>query len=127
MKPRVNELARYIESTMTCTGHVRRVIRVDTDPMTGQTVPVYEDVYAGPCLVYAHSNEAQVVNIAGTQPTLSRYAVTLPAGAPIQIGDVFTATNSPLAPELEGVLLRITDTPLNAWQAALACTAERLH
>lgn len=127
MKPRVNELARYIESTMTCTGLVKRVIRVDTDPMTGQTVPVYEDVYAGPCLVYAHSNEAQVVNIVGTTPTVSRYAVILPAGAPIQIGDVFTATSSPLAPELEGVLLRITDTPLNSWQAALTCTAERMQ
>lgn len=126
MKPRVNELARFIASTMTCTGHVRRVIGVEADPMTGLDVPIYEDVYAGPCLVYAH-NEAQVVNIVGTTPTVSRYAVTLPAGTPIQIGDVFTATSSPLAPELEGVQLRITDTPLNAWQTALTCTAERLQ
>ena len=126
MKPRVVELGRFVESTLTCIGNLRRVTSVTADPLTGADVPVYEDVFTGPCLVYA-LDQWNNVEVSGWTPTVSKYAVTLPAGTDAKVGDVFTATDSPAAPELVGVVLRITDTPLDAWQVALTCTAERLH
>lgn len=126
MIPRVAELGRFVQSAMTCTGQLRRVTAMETHPTNGSSLPVYARTYAGPCLVYALDG-SKVVDGGGGRLTITRYAVTLPTGTDVKIGDLFTATDSPLAPDLVGYQLRITDTPLDAWQVALTCTAEHFE
>lgn len=123
----LRELRRMVEKTLTCTGIVRRVLRVDTDPLTGHDTPVYEQVYQGPCLVYPSDYTArEKTPSTGTTIGVSQYAVTLPVGAQVARGDVFTATDSPLEPDLLDVPLRLVDVPFNAWEVATTCTAERI-
>lgn len=126
MIPRTLELGRFVASTMTTTGLIRRVISVTADPLTGADIPTYADVYNGPCLVYDFDSVAQNPNVAGTTYTVTRYAVTVPVGTDVKVGDVFVASASPESPGLVGVQLRITDAPVGSWQVATTCTAERL-
>lgn len=126
MKPRTAEIRRFARAALTCTGQLTRGGEWVYDPDTGERIVNRTVVYEGPCLVYAMES-SKIVEIHGWRPTVSKYAIILPAGTDVAIKDRFTATHSPVAPELEGIELGILDTPLNAWQVAITCIGERIQ
>ena len=94
------------------------------DPNTGSEVPVVETVFDGPCLVrpqYRVSTE----EAGGTTVVVGRYDVMLPADTAVVRGDVLKVTSAPYDPALVGVEFNLLDVPLDAWQIARYCLAER--
>lgn len=117
------ELRRYVDTVMTCEGRLRQVMGVESDEH-GYPVTVYEDRYAGRCLIYPADREGKVVMVGEADWTIARYTVVFPAGTDVEIGYVFDVTSSPDAPEVVGPTFRIVDAPVDAWSVARHCIAE---
>ena len=95
------------------------------DENTGAEIPVVVTVYAGPVLVRPQYRAASEVEAGGTTHVVGKYDVTFPADTPVVRGDVVKVTSSPLDVALAGVRFHLLDVPVDAWQVARICTAER--
>lgn len=70
-------------------------------------------------------NREKIVDAGGSSYVVARYDVTLPPNAAVKRDDLVTVTSSPYDSALLNVPFRILDVPLDPWQVARYCTAER--
>lgn len=123
MKARIKEMRRAVAPALTCTGRLREVVEVASDP-NGVPVPTYVTRWEGRCLIYPADRDARVVEAAGRSVPLLRYTVMLPHDADVEIGYVLDLSASPDNPSLVGQVFRITDAPHDAWIVLRHCMAE---
>ena len=125
MRPNVGVLRSAVLPMLTETGRVdRETGEYVTDPVTLSDVPVVETIYDGPVLVrpqYRVSTE----EAGGTTVVVGRYDVTFPADTPVVRDDVVKVTVAPFDAALVGVEFKLLDIPVDSWQVARICTAER--
>ena len=76
-------LRAQAESLMVDTCRIRRPIGQTTDPLSGESVPVYRvpDVYVGPCKVQDTGNQAREVDSGSSLATLTSLEVHVPVSA----------------------------------------------
>ena len=125
MRPAIEVLRSQQAAYMTETGLVQRETgETYFDDETGTTVPVVETVYDGPILIRPRT-EVRTEEAGGTTYVVGKYDVTFPADTPVVRGDVVKVTSSPYDAALVGTELHLLDVPLDAWQVARYCVAER--
>ena len=126
MRPNVGILRSAVLPMLTETGVVERETgETVIDEETGSETPVVETVYGGPVLVRPQYRQATEEEAGGTTFVVGKYDVTFPADTPVVRGDVVKVTSSPLDAALAGVGFHLLDVPVDAWQVARICTAER--
>lgn len=119
---RTRELARFVDTTLTCQGALGTV-ETGTDDW-GFTVTEFVPTWSGRCMIYARDLDPRQV-VAGEQSyTITRYTVVLPPDAPVEVGDLLRITSAPDAPDMTDLDYRIVDAPHNAWNIARMCVAE---
>ncbi|MCM3554001.1 DUF6093 family protein [Janibacter melonis] len=123
-RPNLVALRQYVDSTLTATGILRRPGELVMDPETLEYVQSFEDVYAGPVLVYATVQPPERPEAGGNVYTVTDYTVVLPQQTAVEIGDVLTVTDAPDAPESVGAAFRISAAPRTTWAVARVCYAE---
>lgn len=128
MRPNVGLLRSRQASYLTETGTVTRQEGEPVfDEVTGEyTYPPPTVIHDGPILVRPQNNAERIVEAGAGTFAVTRYDVTLPALTPVRRGDTVTVTSSPFDPALEGVQLTVQDVPLDVWQVARYCVAERV-
>ena len=125
MRPAIEVLRSQQAAYMTERGIVERETgEMVQDPVTGSETPLVETVYDGPILVRPRT-EVRTEEAGGTTYVVGKYDVTFPADTPVVRGDVVKVTASPYDAALEGAELHLLDVPLDAWQVARYCVAER--
>ncbi len=129
MRPALDVLRSQIGTWLTETGKVTR--DGDGEPIFDESTGRYEyppriTVYAGPMLVRPQDRGERVVEVGGATYALTRYDVTLPAEAAVVRGHQLEVTRCTFDPALVGVPMRLVDVPLDAWQVARYCVAERM-
>lgn len=122
----LDAVAALVDRAMTVTGTLQSVGTESVmDPETLEIVFPLTTVYEGRLLIWPdiHQRDAEAGEATWH---INRYAVTLPAEAPVEVGQVLTVTGSPGDPELVGLKVRIMDAPLSAWSVARQCLAEQV-
>jgi hypothetical protein len=126
MRPNIGVLRSALLPTLTETGVVERETGESYfDEDTGSTVPVVATVYDGPVLVRPQYRQVSEEEAGGATYVVGKYDVTFPADAPVIRGDVVKVTDAPFDAALVGEEFHLLDIPLDAWQIARTCTAER--
>lgn len=128
MRPNIGVMRSRVAARLTETGTVTRPGEGDGvfDPETGEyTFPPPTVVHDGPLLVRPQNRGERVVEAGGATYALTRYDVTLPAGVDVRRADTVTVTAAPYDDALVGVSLTVLDVPLDAWQVARVCVAQR--
>ncbi|UYM04211.1 DUF6093 family protein [Solicola gregarius] len=94
------------------------------DDEIGEETPIFADRYTGPMLVRPQYATPAEFDAGGAQWTVSRYDVTLPADTDVRIGDR-VQVESTFDTKLADTFIYITDVPLDSWQIARFCIAEK--
>ena len=118
----------FAESRMVESCTVRRVVSVDTDPLTGVPTPTYSVVYSGSCEVKAgDSLRAIGAESAGSTVAVQGRTVKLPNSAPAVVaGDVVEMAVDTFTPRLRGVVFRATGSHVGSWTTAQRVPVEVL-
>ena len=124
MRPNLAVLRSAIAPMLTETGDVGRPtggwVVVD-----GEEVQEVITVYSGPLLIRPRYLDPNAVEVGGGTAYVTKYDVTLPADTDAQRDDLVSLT-APHDAALTGVSFRILDAPLDPWQIARYCVAERV-
>ena len=124
----IGELRAQAESRMVDSCTVRRVVSVETDPLTGLPTSTYDAVYSGPCEVReSDALRAMAGDSAGSTVTEQGRVLKVPNGAPALVpGDVVDMDAGTATPRLRGVVLRVTGSHAGSWTTAQRVPVEVL-
>lgn len=124
MRPNLGVLRSALSGMLTETGVVGRPTGgwVVVDGIEVQEVVT---VYAGPLLLQPRDLDPNAVEVGGGTAYVTKYDVTLPADTDARRDDLVSLT-APDDAALTGVSFRILDAPLDPWQLARYCVAERI-